>query len=95
MAAGIFNCVIPFVKNVINQSTRVHHSHIFSFFEQIILLYVISVIQGLAFGALDVIGNVCILLLHGDKVAPWIQAMHFFFALGSAVNRKRNFFLPT
>jgi FHS family Na+ dependent glucose MFS transporter 1 len=38
---------------------------------------------GLAEGALDVGGNTLVVWVHGDKVGPFMNALHFFFGLGA------------
>ena len=42
--------------------------------------------QGACMGALDTGGNVLLIRLHGAGVAPYMQALHFFFALGALVS---------
>ena len=39
--------------------------------------------QGLAMGFLDTIGNVLVILLHGSRAGPWMQGLHFVFAVGA------------
>ncbi len=38
---------------------------------------------GLAEGALDVGGNTLVVWVHGDRVGPFMNALHFFFGLGA------------
>src|SRR5262249_20452098 len=40
-------------------------------------------ILGIAQGALDVGGNTLLVWLHREKVAPFMNALHFFFGLGA------------
>eukprot|EP00727_Mastigamoeba_balamuthi_P005835 m51a1_g1871 putative sodium-dependent glucose transporter 1 (453) ;mRNA; r:663393-665335 len=49
------------------------------------MLVGLSFLEGISFGALDTGGSVCMLRLHGDRVAPWMQAMHFTYAVGTTV----------
>jgi FHS family Na+ dependent glucose MFS transporter 1 len=42
--------------------------------------------QGVCMGVLDTGGNVLLLWLWGDRVEPFMQAMHFFFGLGAFVS---------
>ncbi|XP_048209877.1 LOW QUALITY PROTEIN: sodium-dependent glucose transporter 1C-like [Perognathus longimembris pacificus] len=53
------------------------------FCKQAVLLIVMMSVFGLSFGALDTGGNVLILALWGDKSPPYMQALHFSFALGA------------
>jgi hypothetical protein len=52
---------------------------------QLWILILLGVVQFLSFGVLDTEGHVCILRIHGKTVGPWMQAMHFFYALGTMV----------
>ena len=52
---------------------------------QIWVLAVLSAIQGTYFGASDAGNSVCFLRLHGAKANPWLQAMHFTYAIGTTV----------
>ena len=49
-------------------------------------LVIIHALQGISFGAVDAGGSVCLIRIHGDLIDPWMQAMHFFFALGTTVS---------
>ncbi|XP_073932796.1 sodium-dependent glucose transporter 1-like [Castor canadensis] len=48
-----------------------------------VLLAVMMSVIGVSFGILDTGGNVLILVIWGDKGAPYMQALHFSFALGA------------
>jgi len=39
--------------------------------------------QGAAMGVLDTVGNVLIIFLHGENAGPWMQGLHFVFAVGA------------
>ena len=41
---------------------------------------------GLAEGALDVGGNTLVVWVHGDRVGPFMNALHFFFGLGALLS---------
>ena len=45
----------------------------------------LAAIQGFSIGVMDSGGSVCFIRLHGEKVGPWMQAMHFSYAIGTAV----------
>jgi FHS family Na+ dependent glucose MFS transporter 1 len=47
------------------------------------LLAVVWLAAGLAGGALDVGGNTLLVWLHGRRVGPYMNAIHFFFGVGS------------
>lgn len=55
------------------------------FVHRIAPIVVLAALQGFSIGALDAGGSVCFIRLHGDKVGPWMQAMHFSYAIGTAV----------
>eukprot|EP00696_Hemimastix_kukwesjijk_P003770 gnl/Hemi2/1462_TR518_c0_g7_i1.p1 gnl/Hemi2/1462_TR518_c0_g7~~gnl/Hemi2/1462_TR518_c0_g7_i1.p1 ORF type:complete len:585 (-),score=107.01 gnl/Hemi2/1462_TR518_c0_g7_i1:46-1800(-) len=42
-------------------------------------------VQGFSLGCLDTGGNVLLMWVHGDKVAPFMQTMHFSFGLGAVM----------
>ena len=48
-------------------------------------LVVLSGIQGIFFGSSDAGNSVSFLRLHGSKANPWLQAMHFTYAIGTTV----------
>ncbi len=48
----------------------------------IALLFLIGAVQG----AIDVGGNTLLVWVHGDKVDPYMNAMHFFFGVGAFVS---------
>lgn len=54
------------------------------FVRSIVVIIVLALLQGLGMGAMDSGGSVCCLRLHGERAAPWMQAMHFAFSVGSA-----------
>lgn len=47
------------------------------------LLFLVTLILGLAGGALDVGGNTLLVWLHGREVGPLMNGLHFFFGLGA------------
>ena len=49
------------------------------------LLLAIFFVLGLAMGTLDVGGNTLLLWLHGEKVGPFMNGLHFFFGIGAFV----------
>jgi FHS family Na+ dependent glucose MFS transporter 1 len=56
------------------------------FCRSLYLVIALSALQGISFGALDTGGSVAIMRLHGDGVGSWMQAMHFFFAIGTTIS---------
>ena len=48
-------------------------------------LIFITFLNGIAQGMLNVGGNTLLVWLHGAKVAPWMNGLHFFFGLGSMI----------
>jgi FHS family Na+ dependent glucose MFS transporter 1 len=46
-------------------------------------LFAAFLILGLAQGALDVGGNTLLVWVHGDKVGPFMNGLHFFFGIGA------------
>jgi MFS transporter, FHS family, Na+ dependent glucose transporter 1 len=50
------------------------------------LLLLIFFVLGLAKGALDVGGNTLLLWIHGEKVGPFMNGMHFCFGVGAFVS---------
>jgi FHS family Na+ dependent glucose MFS transporter 1 len=50
------------------------------------LLAVVLGLMGMAEGAVDLGGNTLLLWLHGQRVAPFMNALHFFFGFGSFVS---------
>ena len=80
----------PFFHNVCtNTHTKSHRgrtqTHSLRDFSQIWVLSVLSAVQGTYFGASDAGNSVCFLRLHGAKANPWLQAMHFTYAIGTTV----------
>ena len=57
----------------------------FPFFKNIWVLVILSGIQGVFFGASDAGNSVSFLRLHGSEANPWLQAMHFSYAIGTTV----------
>jgi FHS family Na+ dependent glucose MFS transporter 1 len=49
------------------------------------LLTLVWLLEGAAGGALDVGGNTLMVWLHGRQVGPYMNALHFFFGIGSFV----------
>jgi FHS family Na+ dependent glucose MFS transporter 1 len=49
------------------------------------VLVVLVVVYGVGAGAVDVGGNTLLIWVHGRKVGPWMNAMHFFYGLGAFV----------
>ncbi len=49
----------------------------------LLLLIIVMFLLGLMKGILDVGGNTLIVWLHGDKVGPYMNALHFFFGVGA------------
>lgn len=47
------------------------------------LLAAVLLVLGIAQGLLDVGGNTVLVWLHGDRVAPYMNGLHFFFGLGA------------
>ncbi|UCC86901.1 MAG: MFS transporter [Anaerolineales bacterium] len=47
------------------------------------VLFTAFLILGLAQGALDVGGNTLLVWVHGDKVGPFMNGLHFFFGIGA------------
>ncbi len=47
------------------------------------LLAIVLLVLGLAEGALDVGGNTLLVWVHGRKVGPYMNALHFFFGVGA------------
>jgi len=41
--------------------------------------------QGFAMGIIDAVGNTTLMYLHGAKVGPWMQTMHFCFGVGAFI----------
>lgn len=52
----------------------------------VLFLGVLISSQGLTMGILDTIGNVLLLWLHGEAAAPWMQALHAVFAIGTLLS---------
>ncbi len=50
------------------------------------LLVLAMLLLGLGESMLDVGGNTLLVWLHGDKVGPFMNALHFFFGLGAAIS---------
>ncbi|KAI9016109.1 major facilitator superfamily domain-containing protein [Hyaloraphidium curvatum] len=48
-------------------------------------LFAITAFQGLAMGATDTGANLLIIFLWGSEVGPWMQLLHFSFAIGAAL----------
>ena len=46
----------------------------------------LTAVQGANMGVLDTIGNTLLIYAHGDKIGPWMQAMHFHFGLGALLS---------
>lgn len=53
--------------------------------QAVIPLGVIFFIGSLGFGGIDVLSQASIVEVHGDKVDPWMQFLHFCFGLGSFI----------
>ena len=47
------------------------------------VLIAVMLLLGMFEGAVDVGGNTLLVWLHGDKVGPYMNAMHFFFGVGA------------
>ncbi len=45
-------------------------------------LFILSMFMGMAAASINVGGNAMIVLVHGDRVRPFISALHFAFGLG-------------
>ncbi len=58
-------------------------SYLVVIIDNLFFLSVIFSISGLAAGIVDVIIQNGIILVHQDKVNPWMQALHSFYGLGS------------
>jgi len=56
----------------------------FSF--HIAILAICVAVQGMSMGFMDTAGNVMIVWLHGEKVAPFMQLLHFSFGVGSLLS---------
>ena len=52
---------------------------------QIWMLMAVLFLSGITHGTLNVGGNVLLVWVHGNKVAPFMNALHFFFGLGTFV----------
>ena len=57
----------------------------FCVFPQIWVFTVLSAVQGFFYGGADSGNGIVFLRLHGDKANPWLQAMHFSYAVGTTV----------
>jgi len=42
--------------------------------------------QGIGLGVLDSVGNTLLIYTHGNKVGPFMQAMHFSFGIGALLS---------
>jgi FHS family Na+ dependent glucose MFS transporter 1 len=49
------------------------------------VLVALIVVYGIGAGAVDVGGNTLLIWVHGRKVGPWMNALHFFYGLGAFV----------
>jgi fucose permease len=50
------------------------------------LLFTVFLILGIAQATLDVGGNALLVWIHGDKVPPFMNGLHFFFGLGATLS---------
>jgi MFS transporter, FHS family, Na+ dependent glucose transporter 1 len=50
---------------------------------QLWILVAVLVFYGIGAGAVDVGGNTLLIWVHGRKVGPWMNALHFFYGLGA------------
>ena len=50
------------------------------------LLFAIFLVEGLAAGALDIGGNTLLVWVHGERVGPFMNALHFFFGVGAVLS---------
>jgi fucose permease len=51
----------------------------------VFVLGILLFCRGLTLSAIDAGSNCLLIRLHGSKSGPWLQALHFFFALGCCV----------
>jgi len=49
------------------------------------LMFAIFLIEGLAAGTLDIGGNTLLVWFYGDRVGPFMNALHFFFGVGAVL----------
>ena len=52
---------------------------------QLWVLVAVLVLYGIGAGAVDVGGNTLLIWVHGRKVGPWMNALHFFYGLGAFI----------
>eukprot|EP00823_Brevimastigomonas_motovehiculus_P002634 TRINITY_DN158_c0_g1_i2.p1 TRINITY_DN158_c0_g1~~TRINITY_DN158_c0_g1_i2.p1 ORF type:complete len:604 (+),score=178.37 TRINITY_DN158_c0_g1_i2:46-1857(+) len=55
-------------------------------YPQLEMVITIITIQGFFWGGVDTLGNCLMMELHGDESRPYVQALHFSFALGAFVS---------
>ena len=52
----------------------------------VLVLTLLTSVQGAAMGLLDSVANTLIVYAHGEKVGPWMQTMHFTFGIGAILS---------
>jgi FHS family Na+ dependent glucose MFS transporter 1 len=52
---------------------------------QLGVLVAVLIIYGIGAGAVDVGGNTLLIWVHGRRVGPWMNALHFFYGLGAFI----------
>jgi FHS family Na+ dependent glucose MFS transporter 1 len=50
------------------------------------LLVIVVALNGLSTSSVDVGGNILLIRVHGEKVSPFMNGLHFFFGLGALIS---------
>ncbi|XP_023578099.1 sodium-dependent glucose transporter 1C-like [Octodon degus] len=79
----LFDCMNHFLLLGVSLLATATGLYLIPFCKRAVLLIVMMSVFGISYGTMDTGGNVLILALWGDKGAPYMQALHFSFALGA------------
>jgi FHS family Na+ dependent glucose MFS transporter 1 len=81
----LFHCISRQVCLIVYMALMAATIYGFSFAQSLFMLNALAVINGITSGGCDTASNVMTLELWGAKCGPFIQALHFCFALGTSM----------